>query len=87
MVKKMKNFTQNGKVKNLYRAASFACIALLLPAVSMAQGGFDVDSTGGGGDVIDVPLDNGTIVILAAGFIFGVYKLYMMSQAKKVKVS
>ena len=55
-----------------------------LPMISLAQTTFDVDSSGhgGGGDITDVPLDGGTVFLIAAGVAFGVYKLYKMTQLK-----
>ncbi len=84
MVKKMK-LTQR-KSSALFVAVTTFALCTLLPMLSKAQTGFDVDSTGGGGggDIVDVPLDNGTILLLCAGVGFGIYKLYKIAQERAV---
>ncbi|NCX95616.1 MAG: hypothetical protein EBX41_04260 [Chitinophagia bacterium] len=56
----------------------------LIPALSFAQGRFDIDSSGGGGggDITDVPVDGGTWLLLGAGAAMGIYKLYKLNQMK-----
>ena len=82
MIRRMKAKLKNLKNVALSLTAVVACN--LISTVTFAQAGFEVDSTGGGsgGDITDVPLDNGTWMLIAAGAALGVYKLYKYNQMK-----
>ena len=55
----------------------------VVPNITFAQSGFNDDNTDTGGvNVIDVPLDGGTIFLIAAGVLFGAYQLYKVAQNK-----
>ncbi len=56
-------------------------IFTVVPKITFAQAGFDNNGSDTGGvDVVDVPLDGGTVILIAAGVLFGVYKLYRTTQ-------
>ena len=61
-------------------------IFTILPNIVLAQSGFDQNLPGdtNGTDVVDVPLDGGTVILIAAGVLFGVYKLYRIAQDRLV---
>lgn len=75
----MKKMKQNLMKSKLLLPILFAVVLAVLPVVTFAQLGFDnTDTTGP--DVIDVPLDGGTVFLIAAGVLFGVYRLYRIAK-------
>jgi membrane associated rhomboid family serine protease len=76
----MKNMKQNLMKSKLLLPILFAVVLAVLPVITFAQLGFDNTDTGGGPDVIDVPLDGGTVFLIAAGVLFGVYRLYKIAK-------
>ncbi len=59
-----------------------ACAAL--PNLTFAQAGFETTAGGAGPDtgIVDVPIDGGTVFLIAAGVLFGVYRLYKFAKNK-----
>lgn len=83
-MRKMKQILMKSKLLLLPILMFF--IFTVLPNIVLAQSGFD-NNTGsdtGGVDVVDVPLDGGTVILIAAGVLFGVYKLYKIAQDRLV---
>lgn len=78
----MKKMKQNLMKSKLLLPILFVVIALL-PTITFAQSGFDNNGSDTGGvNVIDVPLDGGTVILIAAGVIFGVFRLYKTAQKR-----
>ena len=80
-MRKMKQILMKSKLLLLPILMFF--IFTVLPNIVLAQSGFDQNDTGGI-DVVDVPLDGGTVILIAAGVLFGVYKLYKIAQDRLV---
>lgn len=80
-MKKMKQLLMKSKLLLLPILMFF--VLTVVPKITLAQTGFEMDNTDTGGvQVIDVPLDGGTIILIAAGVLFGAYKLYRNTQTK-----
>lgn len=78
----MKKMKRNLMKSKLLLIPTLIIIALtIIPQITWGQAGFDVTDTSGG-DIIDVPLDGGTVILIAAGVLFGVYRLYKVAQNK-----
>lgn len=82
-MKKMKQILMKSKLLLLPILMFF--IFTVLPKITLAQSGFDNNGSDTGAvDVVDVPLDGGTVILIAAGVLFGVYKLYKIAQDRLV---
>ena len=80
-MKKMKLFLTKAKFRFVPTLLFLACVAL--PQLLMAQGaGFDVNTDTTHVDITDVPIDGGTMILIAGGVLFGVYKLYKIAQSR-----
>lgn len=78
----MKKMKRNLMKSKLLLLPTLIVTALtIIPQLTWAQAGFDVTDTSGG-DIVDVPLDGGTAILIAAGVMFGVYKLYKIAQSR-----
>ena len=80
----MKKMKQNLMKSKLLIPILFVVVFSLLPCITFAQLGFD-NNTGqdtGGVNVVDVPLDGGTVFLIAAGVLFGIFRLYKMTSKK-----
>ena len=82
MLKKMKLSQREAKVRLL--SVLMLLVFAAMPMISLAQAGFETTDGGAGVDtgVTDVPIDGGTAMLIAAGVLFGVYRLYKMAQSK-----
>ncbi len=82
MLKKMKLTLGKAKVRLLSVLMLLVCATM--PMITFAQAGFETVDGGAGNDtgVTDVPIDGGTAFLIAAGVLFGVYRLYKMVQDK-----
>ena len=82
MLKKMKLTLGKAKVCLLSVLMLLVCAAM--PMVTFAQAGFETTDGGAGNDtgVTDVPINGGAAFLIAAGVLFGVYRLYKMVQSK-----
>lgn len=78
----MKITQRKAKVCLLSVVMLLVCAAM--PMVTLAQAGFETAESGGGQDtgVTDVPINGGAAFLIAAGVLFGVYRLYKMVQSK-----
>jgi hypothetical protein len=86
-MKKMSLFLKKAKLRLVSVLLFFVCVAV--PHLSMAQGGgigFDNSDTSHL-DIVDVPIDGGTIILVLGGVLFGAYKLYKIAQSKKIAVN
>ena len=79
-MKKMKLFLMKAKYRFVPVLVFLVCVAL--PKLSLAQAGFDVTSETTIVDIVDVPVDGGTIILVIGGVLFGVYRLYKIAQNK-----
>ncbi|MBC7554177.1 MAG: hypothetical protein H7257_09375 [Taibaiella sp.] len=82
MLKKMKLTQREAKVRLM--SVLMLLVLAVMPLLSIAQPGFETADGGGGVDtgVTDVPINGGTALLIAAGVLFGVYRLYKMVQSK-----
>lgn len=57
-----------------------------LPFITLAQADFesslDAAGTGTDGSLHEAPIDGGTVFLVLAGVLFGVYKLYKIAQSR-----
>ncbi len=62
----------------------FVLLCVALPSLTFAQAGFETSIGGAGPDtgIVDAPIDGGTVFLIAAGVIFGIYRLYKFAVAK-----
>ncbi len=83
-MRKMKQILMKSKL--LLLPILLFIIFTIVPKIVLAQSGFDSNNNTdtGGVDVVDVPLDGGTVILIAAGVLFGVYKLYKIAQDRLV---
>ena len=63
-------------------------VCAAMPMITFAQAGFETSEGADGHDtgITDVPLDGGTMFLIAAGVLFGVYRLYKIAQNKSKTV-
>ena len=80
MLKKMKISLMKVNVRLLSVVVMLVCATL--PYASMAQAGFETADGGAGTDtgVTDVPINGGAAFLIAAGVVFGAYRLYKLAQ-------
>lgn len=79
----MKKMKQNLMKSKLLLPILLFVVVTVLPCITFAQSGFDNNGSDTGGvNVVDVPLDGGTVILIAAGVIFGVFRLYKTAQKK-----
>ncbi len=83
MLKKMKLTMKKANVMLMPVILFF--VFTVLPFISLAQADFEsqLDAAATGTDASlssEVPIDGGTVFLVAAGVLFGVYKLYKVAQ-------
>jgi hypothetical protein len=87
-----RKFVNMLKKMKLTRKKAEACLlpvfvfllTVMLPVITFAQAGFETSEGSAGPDtgVEDVPIDGGTVFLIGAGILFGVYRLYKIAQSK-----
>ncbi len=82
MLKKMKITQRKAKVRLLSVLMLLVCASM--PMITLAQAGFETVDGGAGFDtgITDVPINGGAALLIAAGVLFGVYRLYKVAQNK-----
>lgn len=85
-MRKMKQILMKSKL--LLLPILLFIIFTIMPKIVLAQSGFDNNVTDAAGvDVVDVPLDGGALILIAAGVFLGVYKLYRIAQHRLVSTN
>jgi hypothetical protein len=79
---KKKELTMKRASKGL-KAALVLLVCVAMPALVMAQTNFETADGTDPGDITDIPINGGTVFLIAAGVALAAYRIYSVLKANK----